>query len=123
MRLKTAELLAGYGLDALIVDSNGRGGYHVRSFLKTPVTAEVGFWLGERVNAALAAEGYPAIEWFPKQPDLTLDRLYGNWTRIPAKHHKRDHWSRTRPEDRPLARRRGRGPRLIAVAGDDPGRS
>ncbi|MBV8265113.1 MAG: PriCT-2 domain-containing protein [Planctomycetaceae bacterium] len=119
--LKVVELLAGYGLKALILDSNGKGGYHVRVFFKKPVPAHVAKWLGDQVRAALKAEGYPDFEWFPKQAELTLDCPYGNWVRLPGRHHKRDHW--TRVFDPEAIRWLDGGDairRLVKVAGDDP---
>jgi hypothetical protein len=83
-----------FGLRALVCDSDGKGGYHLRVFFKHPIPAEVDFWLGKQLNAHLKDLGFPPIEWFPKQPDTNLDRRYGNWIRLVGKHHKRDHWTR-----------------------------
>ena len=121
--LKTAELLAGYRLNALVFDSHGKGGYHVRVFFKKPILVAAAWWLCGRIRADLEAAGFPPIETFPKQGEVTLARPYGNWIRLPGKHHKRGHWTRiagSAPgewlEGEAAARR------LIAVAGDDPGK-
>lgn len=63
---RVAEIAASLGLDPLICDSNGKGGYHGRVFFKKPVAAAVAFWLGARVRSILGAEGLPACEAFPK---------------------------------------------------------
>jgi hypothetical protein len=117
--LAVAEMFRSLGLTALICDSNGKGGYHVRAFFKKPVPTAVAYWFGERIKAGLEADGFATVEVFPKQGELTLDRPYGNWIRIPGRHHRRDHWTRIydprsgrwlEGEDAVL--------RLIAVAGD-----
>ena len=35
-----------------------------------------------------------APEVFPKQPDVNAQRRYGNWARLPGRHHTRDHWTK-----------------------------
>jgi hypothetical protein len=119
--LEAAKFLHGFGLHAITCDSNGRGGYHVRAFFKKPIPAEAARWLCEQLEAHLHGLGYPAIETFPKQFRVTLECPYGNWLRLPGKHHKRDHLTRiagSAPgewlEGEAAARR------LIEIAGDDP---
>ena len=121
--LRAAELGANLGLDPLICDSNGRGGYHVRAFFRKPVAVAVAHWLGARVRAILAAEGLPPCEAFPKQGEVGLDRPFGNWLRLPGKHHKRPHWARIwhAPQTRWLEGYAA-VQRLIRLAGDDPAR-
>ena len=121
--LTTAEHLAGYGLRPLVVDSDGKGGFHPRAFFKKPIPAAVAWWLGVQLRDALEAAGFPPGEFFPKQDGVTLTTPYGNWIRLPGKHHKRDHWSRI------YDLKTGRWLEgedavqyLVAVAGDDPGR-
>jgi Primase C terminal 2 (PriCT-2) len=119
--LRATELLSNLGLDALIFDSNGRGGFHVRVFLKRPIPTEAAYWLCERIKAALAAEDLKCGEAFPKQPGVSLDRPYGNWIRLPGKHHKRDHWSRIfDPKASRWLAGEAAARRLLKVAGDDP---
>lgn len=86
--------LAGIGFDPLLVDSNGRGGFHLWCLLAEPVpTAKVfGFlkWLTDDFGAfGLAARP----EAFPKQPAIRPNG-FGNWLRLPGRHHTFDHWSR-----------------------------
>lgn len=118
--LALVAMLKALGLTAIVCDSNGAGGYHVRAFFKKPVAVAVAWWLCIRMNAVLAADGLPAVETFPKQGELSLDRPYGNWLRLPGRHHKRPHWTRIYDdkgdgwlEGEAAARR------LIAVKGDN----
>jgi hypothetical protein len=92
--LATVEPLASFGLKPLILDSNGKGGYHVRVHFKKPVQAAVARWVCDKITAILAVAGFTVPESFPKQGELTLDCPYGNWLRLPGRHHKRDHWTR-----------------------------
>jgi hypothetical protein len=83
------------GFRPLLTDSNGEGGYHLRVLLcEAAPTAEVwGFlcWLtGD--HGALGLPKRP--ECFPKQKAVTDKNPFGNWLRVPGRHHTRDHWSR-----------------------------
>lgn len=118
--LHVAKLMAELGLNPVIFDSNGKGGYWVRAFFKKPIQGRVARWLGDRIKGHILAQGLPEFEWFPKQSELTLACPYGNWIRLPGKHHKREHWTRIAGsahgewlEGDAAARR------LIAIAGDD----
>lgn len=82
-----ASRLAERGLVGYIFDSDGRGGFHVWAKLHALTPAADAYDLAHDV-----AEGL-GVEHFPKQPALTGKR-YGNWIRLPGKHHKRDHWTR-----------------------------
>jgi P4 family phage/plasmid primase-like protien len=90
LRQKLGEL----GLAAIICQSNGRGGYHVRAFFRKPLQAEIARWLCEKLVSEVVAEGLPWFESFPKQDGVTNQTPYGNWLRLPGKHHKRNHWTR-----------------------------
>jgi len=120
--LVVADRLKELGLVALICDSNGRGGFHVRVFFKKPVPAEVAYWLGTRVVADWSDHGMAkAPEFFPKQPELTLATPYGNWLRGPGRHHKRPHWTRIfDPKGGRWLDGQAAAERLIQVAGDSP---
>jgi hypothetical protein len=120
--LKIVELLKALDLVGVIFDSNGAGGYHVRAFLKKPIPVEVAHWLCRRIAASLDADGFGKVETFPKQGAVTLECPYGNWLRLPGKHHKRDVWTRVYDPDKDdwlegtdLVKR------IIGIAGDDPG--
>ena len=91
----TAQRLAstarGIGFAPLVEDSNGAGGYHVWLLFDGPVPTPAVFRL---LGAIVAESGVDdAIELFPKQPRLDLGE-YGNWLRLPGRHHSRAHVSR-----------------------------
>ena len=67
----------------------------------------------------MRAAGLPDTEVFPKQDEVTISTPYGNWVRLPGKHHKRDHFTRVWDGGKwldGLAVHKA----LLAVAGDDP---
>lgn len=79
------------GFTPLLEDSDGRGGLHVWVVLDAPApTADVFALVDElRVSLNLLAET------FPKQATIPPGR-FGNWLRLPGRHHTRDHVSRVR---------------------------
>jgi hypothetical protein len=93
------ERLARMGFRPLLVDSNARGGFHLRILLAAGIiTARVYHFL-KRLIADHAAFGMAAPpETFPKQaavrPRLDGSPGFGNWLRLPGRHHTRDVWSR-----------------------------
>lgn len=89
------ELATKLGYAPLLSDSNGRGGYHLLIIFDQPITSDLAFgfgiWLADRaVEFGLADRP----ESFPKQPRLTDKVRFGNWLRLPGRHHTHDHWSR-----------------------------
>jgi putative DNA primase/helicase len=91
------DVLADLGFHPLLTDSNGKGGFHLRVLFEDPtVTAHVRQlfrWL-VRDWEARGLEHEPEV--FPKQPEIAAagNGSCGNWLRLPARHPKRDHWSR-----------------------------
>jgi hypothetical protein len=83
------------GFRPLLIDSDGRGGYHLRVIFNAPTpTADVFEfmkWLREGWDFDGLAE---EPETFPKQASLKKGKGIGNWLRLPGRHHTRDHWSR-----------------------------
>ena len=78
-----------------IFDSDGRGGLHVWAPLTWPMRSEDAFDLSHAVIQELPVR----VEAFPKQPQIPSGG-YGNWIRLPGRHHKREHWSRVwRPDE------------------------
>jgi replicative DNA helicase len=113
------DTLGTFELAPLVCESNGKGGYHIRTFFKKPVPSAAAYWLGEVIHARLAAAGLPKVEVFPKRGEVTLATPYGNWMRLPGKHPKRDHW--TRIWDRETERwleGKAAARALIQIAGD-----
>ena len=88
------DALSQFGLPPLVCDSNGKGGYHVRTHFKKPVASQVVHWLAQNIRKRLKSAGLPDVEIFPKQGDVTIQAPYGSWVRLPGRHHKRDHYTR-----------------------------
>jgi hypothetical protein len=75
----------------LLVDSNGKGGYHLLVRFPEPVDGgtahSISHWLVRDAPTGMH------VEAFPKKPRLATGGC-GNQLRLPGKHHKRDHWTR-----------------------------
>jgi hypothetical protein len=84
------------GFRPLLLDSNGRGGFHLRLLLAEAVPADRLFYFLRSLTGDHARLGFPRPpEQFPKQADVRrCHKGLGNWLRAPGKHHKHDHWSR-----------------------------
>jgi hypothetical protein len=90
--LSIVERLAEYGAAPLLEDSNGAGGWHVWVYFDAPArTADVFAWLDALAERARLDFGV-AVETYPKQ--ASVRGAFGNWLRLPGRHHKRAHWSR-----------------------------
>lgn len=81
------------GLQPLLFDSNGRGGFHLwlifDDYLPAGEIRQFGLWLvSEHKDHQV-----PRPEIFPKQNQIKPDG-YGNWVRLPGKHHKSNHYTR-----------------------------
>lgn len=83
------------GFHPLLLDSNGRGGYHLLVVFSEPVASQRVHAFATEFVQDFAARGLvQAPEVFPKQPDVNEQRRYGNWARLPGRHHTRDHWTK-----------------------------
>jgi hypothetical protein len=88
------EQLRTLGFHPLLTDSNSKGGFHLTSLFKEPVPTPQVFALLCWLTGDFAKYGLPAApEHFPKQPRIAEGR-YGNWVRLPGRHHTEEHWSR-----------------------------
>jgi hypothetical protein len=89
--------LADMGFRPLLADSNGAGGYHLRFLLARPAPTAGVFAFLRSLTADHARHGIPSQpETFPKQPAVAppgRNGQYGNWLRLPGRHHTREHWS------------------------------
>jgi hypothetical protein len=56
-----------------------------------PIPSNLAYRFARWIKSKAVAQG---VECFPKQPQLDSARRYGNWLRLPGKHHRREHWSR-----------------------------
>ena len=83
------------GFHPLLLDSNGRGGFHLLVTFSAPVASQRVHAFATQFVQDFAARGLvQAPEVFPKQPDVNEHRPYGNWARLPGRHHTRDHWTK-----------------------------
>jgi hypothetical protein len=92
-------ILTGLGFFVLLIDSNGRGGYHIWFLFESSVsTPELYAFLRTLVSdyQQLGLEKCPEI--FPKQasikPGGNGQGQCGNWLRIFGRHHTSDHYSK-----------------------------
>jgi hypothetical protein len=93
------DLLVRRGFHPLLTDSNGKGGYHLLLDLSEPAPTPRLFFFLKRLVADHARHGMAAPpETFPKQAQVRPLRDgrpgFGNWLRLPGRHHTSDHWSR-----------------------------
>lgn len=94
--LSVYDRLAALGFRPLLTPSNGKGGFHVRAFFAEPVPSELLHSFGNWLVRDAANFGIPKVEAFPKQPKLAAPGErgeWGNWLRVPGRHHSRDYWS------------------------------
>jgi hypothetical protein len=81
----------------LLLDSNGHGGYHLLVVLNEPILTVHVQQLGQMLTRDWKERGLPAApEIYPRQcvTALTGSCPYGNWIRLPGRHHTREHWSK-----------------------------
>jgi hypothetical protein len=112
------------GFRPLLTESNGKGGYHLRVVFLGPAPSARVFSLMRWLAADHAALGLAAPpECFPKQPSVAppgQSGQYGNWLRLPGRHHTRAYWGRVWDSERWL----GDGRAIdysLGLRGDDPG--
>lgn len=83
------------GFHPLLLDSNGRGGYHLWVVFSAAIASQRVFAFANQLVRDYKDRGLAQVpEVFPKQPDVNAQRPYGNWARIPGRHHTRDHWTK-----------------------------
>jgi TOTE conflict system, Archaeo-Eukaryotic Primase domain len=86
--------LVSLGFRPLLTESNGHGGYHLLVPFDEPVPTSRVFAFLRWLVLDYADYGLSAPpETFPKQARIEPGR-YGNWLRLPGRHHTYDHWSR-----------------------------
>ncbi len=80
------------GFDALLIESNGIGGYHILVLFAEAMSTASVHAFGVRFVSDFAQRGLDEPpETFPGQPRWNH---YGDWLRLPGRHHTRDHFSR-----------------------------
>ncbi len=87
------------GFHPILEDSDGRGGLHLWLLFRDPIPTSQVYRFFHELISDHASYGLTAPpETFPKQAGLRprSDGAsgYGNWLRIPGRHHTRPHWSR-----------------------------
>src|SRR5262245_25122915 len=86
------QVLVDRGLDPLLMDSNGIGGYHLLVVFAEPMGTPGVHQFGSKLVADFARRGLDRRpEVFPGEP--SWDR-YGDWLRLPGRHHTRLHYTR-----------------------------
>lgn len=80
------------GLCVLLYESNGKGGFHLWVLFDGAVPARILRSLGDWLVSDFA-------DWkFEQQPEVfpkgECDKPWGNWVRVPGRHHTRDVWPR-----------------------------
>jgi hypothetical protein len=86
------EKLAQQGLDSVLMDSNGAGGFHLLTVFAEPMGTISVNTFGLRLVSdfeRLALDREPEV--FPGKP--AWDH-YGDWLRLPGRHHTRPHYTR-----------------------------
>lgn len=86
--------LVSLGFRPLLTDSNGAGGYHLRTIFAEAIPSPIAFsfmaWLAsDHERYGMASQP----ETFPKQRRVEPSKPFGNWLRLPGRHHTREHWS------------------------------
>jgi hypothetical protein len=86
------DALAEMGLDPLFIDSNGNGGFHIWVLFAHPMSTESVHEFGVRLTADYQQRGLDAApEIFPGKPRW---EHYGDWLRVPGRHHSQEYYSR-----------------------------
>ena len=85
--LRIARKLMSVGITPVVEDSNGNGGWHIIVIFSVKIPAE-----NIRRLLMWACDYSEDHEIFPKQDKIKEDG-FGNFLRLPGKHHTRAHWS------------------------------
>jgi hypothetical protein len=115
-------ILTSLGFHPLLIDSNGHGGFRIYVVFNRPTPTlhvrRLGLWLVRNWKELGLSE---CPEVFPKQAEVTPagSRSFGNWLRLPGRHHKRRHWSRVWDGSRWLEGDEAIDA-ILAATGDDP---
>lgn len=86
------EHLQSSGLDPILMDSNGAGGFHLLVVFAEPMESESVNRFATDLVGDFSRRGLDELpEVFPGQG---RSHRYGNWLRLPGRHHTRDHYTR-----------------------------
>ncbi|MEZ6134279.1 MAG: hypothetical protein R3C53_05140 [Pirellulaceae bacterium] len=85
-------VLVQHGFDPLLMDSNGRGGFHLLILFENPMCTRSVHQFGTQFVSDFNVRGLDeAPEIFPGSPRFDH---YGDWLRLPGRHHTHDHYTR-----------------------------
>lgn len=87
-----ANRLLGYGFRPLVLDSDGRGGFHLLVLFSEPVDASVAFSFVHWLTADWACYGVGRPDLFPRHRWLAPGKV-GFALRLLGRHHTRPHWT------------------------------
>jgi hypothetical protein len=80
------------GFDPLLMDSNGQGGFHLLVYFANPMSTQTVHQFGKELVADYSIRGLDvAPEVFPGSERFDH---YGDWLRLPGRHHTRQHYTR-----------------------------
>lgn len=86
------QILTDQGLDPLLCDSNGRGGFHLIVLFARPMCTRSVHRFGRQLVSDFALRGLDRPpEVFPGKPRW---EHYGDWLRLPGRHHTLEHYTR-----------------------------
>jgi hypothetical protein len=86
------QALVEQGLDPILMDSNGIGGFHLLVVFAEPMSTRSVHGFGTRLIADFEHRGLDQKpEVFPGKPSWDH---YGDWLRLPGRHHSRLHYTR-----------------------------
>ena len=86
------QALVDAGFDPLLMDSNGRGGYHIWVIFEYPmITKTVRRWATQLVSNFSTRGLDQPPDLFPK---TFRQGHYGSWLRLPGRHHTHEHYHR-----------------------------
>ncbi len=86
------ERLVQFGFDAVILDSNGNGGFHVLAILAAPMNTHSVHRFVKELVTDYQRRGLDEVpQVFPGKPQW---HHYGDWLRLPGRHHTAEHYTR-----------------------------
>src|SRR5206468_4273009 len=82
------------GFRSLMINSNGLGGFHVYALFGVEISSDRVFMFCRHLTNDWSQFGFPSPpETFPRQAGVSGRTPYGNWLRLPGRHHTFEYWS------------------------------
>jgi hypothetical protein len=115
LALEICDRLEAMGLRPLLEDSNGRGGFHIWVILRDSIPSADAYAFVKSII------GNHVIEVYPKQETVDdEDKKFGNWLRLPGRHHTYDHFTRIYDRDGGWLESDSAIDEILSRTGDDP---